>query len=233
MKRWSSVPDVSLVFIWYGYLKNVNLPGPLITTNIMRLHSLYLLVILITAGIPVRAASSCNPVVTPTSSDTTLIRTLTRLAKEYDFKLSLPVSLDRPVQLKKSMKLDRLVKYLTSNLNTVLKHKKIDSCATPVLTQIIILPVGKETDYVSIAQPASDQTEDYVYIENMELYVTNVLSGKQNADLGRMTPEQREEFKFIHETLEVQLAEESAQVDEINQPGVEESENMGSNPEGN
>ena len=173
----------------------------------MRFLTFYSLLVLLTGGIPVQAASSCNPVVTPAVSDTTLVRTLTRVAKEYSFKLSLPVSLDRPVQFKKSMNLDRLVKYLTSNLNTVLKHKKVDICATPVLTHIIVLPVGKETEYVNIAQPAPDQSEDYIYIENMELYVTNVLKGKQNAEVGRMTPEQREEFHLTHQVLSAQLSE--------------------------
>ena len=190
----------------------------------MRFLTFYSLLVLLTGGIPVQAASSCNPVVTPAVSDTTLVRTLTRVAKEYSFKLSLPVSLDRPVQFKKSMNLDRLVKYLTSNLNTVLKHKKVDICATPVLTHIIVLPVGKETEYVNIAQPAPDQSEDYIYIENMELYVTNVLKGKQNAEVGRMTPEQREEFHLTHQVLSAQLGEEASQIEETNQAEARDTE---------
>lgn len=217
----------------YIYLKNVNLFRLLVTGKIMPLLFSLPLLILAASIIPAQAASSCNPVVAPAGSDTTLARTLTRLAEEYDFKLTLPASLDRPVQFKKSMNLNKLVKNLTSNLNTVLKHKKVDSCAKPVLTHIIVLPVGKETDYVSIAQPASNQTEDYVYIENMELYVTNVLSGKQNADLGRMTPEQREEFNFVRKTLQAQRGDGSAQAEETNQSGAEKARNKRSNSENN
>lgn len=221
------------MFVRCIYLKNENLCRHLTTANIMPLLFSYLLLILVAGAIPAQAASFCNPVVVPVRSDTTLLRTLTRLAAEYDFNLSLPASLDRPVQFKKSMNLNKLVKKLTSNLNTVLKHRKIDSCATAVLTHIIVLPVGKETDYVSFAQPVSNQTEDYVYIENMELYVTNVLNGKQNADLGRMTPEQQAEFNFVRETLQAQLADESAQAEETNQSEVENGGNKESNPEGN
>lgn len=217
----------------YIYLKNVNLFRLLVTGKIMPLLFSLPLLILAASIIPAQAASSCNPVVAPAGSDTTLARTLTRLAEEYDFKLTLPASLDRPVQFKKSMNLNKLVKKLTSNLNTVLKHKKVESCAKPVLTHIIVLPVGKETDYVSIAQPASNQTEDYVYIENMELYVTNVLSGKQNADLGRMTPEQREEFNFVRKTLQAQRGNGSAQAEETNQSGAEKARNKRSNSENN
>ena len=132
----------------------------------MQFSILYLLITLFTSGIRVQAAEFCNPVVTPVSSDTTLVRTLTRVAGKFDFKLSLPLSLDRPVQLKKSMNLDRLVKFLTQDMNTVLKHKKVDTCATPVLTHLIILPVGKETEYASFTQPAQDQSEDLIYIDN-------------------------------------------------------------------
>ena len=174
----------------------------------------YLLLILVVGSTPAQAENSCNPVVEPASSDTTLVQTLTRLAEEYDFKLTLPLSLDRPVQIKKSMKLNQLVKYLTSNLNTVLKHRKTDSCATPVLTHIIVLPVSRETDYVSIAQPASNLNEDYIYIEDMESYVANVLSGKQNAELDRMTPEQQQEFDLVRQMQEAQLVGQSAQTPE-------------------
>jgi len=193
----------------------------------------YSMLILLASAIPAQASSLCNPVVEPASSDTTLVRTLTRLAEEYDFKLSLPTSLDRPVQINKSMSLNKLVKYLTSDLNTVLKSKKINGCSTSILTHIIVLPVGKETDYVSVTQPAADQTDDYIYIENMDLYVSNVLSGKQKADLARMTPEQREEFNIVRETLRAQQTDQSTEVEETNQPGVASAINSQSNSGGN
>ena len=191
---------------------------------------LYLFLTLISSVIRVEAGGACNPVVIPVSSDTTLVRTLTRLAEKYDFKLSLPVLLDRPVQLKKNMKLDQLVKFLTRDMNSVLKHKKVNTCATPVLTHLIVLPVGKQAEFVSIAQPIQDapptevQSDDYIYIDNMELYVTEVLKGKQIADVRRMTPEQREEFDIVHEALSAQFSEEPVPVEEAKQADINDGE---------
>jgi hypothetical protein len=133
---------------------------------------------------PLRAGDSCNPVVDPVASDTTLQRTLSRLADEFEFKLSLPESLDRPVNFEQSMALDRLVKHLTRDMNTILKHKKVDGCDKPVLSQLIVLPVGKESGYVGNQQAEQEQPVEYIYIEDMESYVTSVLEGKQQADLG-------------------------------------------------
>jgi len=176
--------------------------------NINRIFTLYLLVMLAVIASPGQAAIFCNPVVDPVASDTTLVRTLSRIAEEYEFKLSLPESLDHPVRFNKSMTLERLVKHLTKDMNTVLKHKIVDDCATPVLTHLIVLPVGKETEYVGNQQSAQEQPVDYIYIDNMESYVTSVLEGKQKADLGRMTPEQREEFRIVRDALATKPGEE-------------------------
>ena len=162
---------------------------------------------------PGRAEIFCNPVVDPLASDTTLVRTLSRIAEEYEFKLSLPESLDHPVGFKKSMTLERLVKHLTRNMNTVLKHKNVAGCASPILTHLIVLPVGKETEHVSNQKLAEEQTLDYIYIDDMESYVTNVLNGSQQVDLQRMTPEQREEFRIVREALTPKPDEEPSQTD--------------------
>ena len=157
-----------------------------------------------------RAEVACNPVIDPSSSDTTLKRTLSRLANEYDFTLSLPEALDRPIQFDKSMTLERLVKRLTADTNTVLRHKKIDGCATPVLTHLIVLPVGTQSEYPIDQLPEQAPVEDYIYIDNMESFVADVLGGRKRVDLNRLTPEQREEFRIIQETQTArQAAEES------------------------
>ena len=187
--------------------------------NINRIFTLYLLVMLAVIASPGQAAIFCNPVVDPVASDTTLVRTLSRIAEEYEFKLSLPESLDHPVRFNKSMTLERLVKHLTKDMNTVLKHKIVDDCATPVLTHLIVLPVGKETEYVGNQQSAQEQPVDYIYIDNMESYVTSVLEGKQKADLGRMTPEQREEFKIVRDALANKPGEEPSQTENTNNTG--------------
>ena len=187
--------------------------------NINRIFTLWALVIPAVIAAPVRAEISCNPVVDPVASDTTLQRTLSRIAEEYDFKLSLPESLDHPIGFKKSMTLERLVKHLTRDMNTVLKHKNVTGCAKPVLTHLIILPVGKETGSVDNLQSAQDQPVDYIYIDNMESYVTDVLEGRQEAELGRMTPEQREEFKMVREALATKPGAEPSQTADTNNTG--------------
>jgi hypothetical protein len=178
-----------------------------------RIFILHSLLILAALNSPGQAATFCNPVVDPTNSDTTLIRALSRIAEEYEFKLTVPESLDRPISFNNSMTLERLVKHLTKNMNTVLKHKKIDGCATPVLTHLIVLPVGKEGGSDGDPPSMQEQTVDYIYIDNMEEYVTNVLAGKQQADLERMTPEQREEFRIVRDTLTNQTGYETPQME--------------------
>jgi hypothetical protein len=164
------------------YMKNTNSVSALIMANINRIFTLCSLVILAGIASPGRAEVLCNPVVDPVASDTTLLRTLSRIAEEYEFKLSFPESLDHPI---------------------------------PVLTHLIVLPVGKDTEYVSNQQPAQEQPVDYIYIDNMESYVTRVLEGKQRADLERMTPEQREEFKIVRDALATKPGEEPAQTEGI------------------
>jgi len=192
------------------HLKNSNSAKVRVSAGKNQIITLNSLVILATLTAPGQAATSCNPVVDPTNSDTTLIRALSRIADEYEFKLTVPESLDRPISFNKSMTLERLVKHLTKNMNTVLKHKKVDGCATPVLTHLIVLPVGKESGFSGKQLSVQEQTVDYIYIDDMESYVTNVLEGKQQADLEHMTPEQREEFRIVRDTL-------------INKPGDETS----------
>ena len=188
--------------------------------NINRVFTLCLLIILTVIASPGRAETYCNPVVDPLASDTTLVRTLSRIAEEYEFKLSLPESLDRPVRFKKSMTLERLVKHLTTNMSTVLKHKKVDGCTSPVITHLIVLPAGKETGHVSNQQSAQEQPVDYIYIDNMESYVTEVLEGKQKAELGRMTPEQREEYKLVRDALATKPGEETSQTEQTSNTGA-------------
>ena len=193
--------------------------------NINRILTSCFLGLLAVIASPVRAEIFCNPVVEPLASDTTLAGTLSRISEEYEFQFSLPESLDRPVGFKKSMTLERLVKHLTRDMNTVLKHKKVAGCASPVLTHLIVLPVGKETGYVSSQQSAEEQTVDYIYIDNMESYVTNVLNGNQRVDLRRMTPEQREEYRIVREALATEPGEEPSKTEQANNTEVGDPEN--------
>lgn len=193
--------------------------------HINRIFPSCLIGLLAVTATPGQAETFCNPVVDPLTSDTTLAGTLSRIAEEYEFKLSLPDSLDQPVRFKKSMTLEKLVKHLTRDINTVLKHKNVAGCAKPVLTHLIVLPVGKETEHVSSQQVTEEETVDYIYIENMESYVTEVLNGNQQADLRRMTPEQREEYKFVREVLTSQQGEEPSQTEQPDNTEVSDADN--------
>ena len=195
------------------HMKKSNSATVLLMAGQNRIVTLHALVILAALTSPGQAATLCNPVVDPVNSDTTLVRALSRIAEEYEFKLTLPESLDRSIRFNKSMTLERLVKHLTRDMNTVLKHKKVAGCATPVLTHLIVLPVGKESGFSSDQPTAQEQTVDYIYIENMERYVTNVLEGKQQADLEHMTPEQREEFRIVKDTLTTKPGDEASQIE--------------------
>lgn len=175
-----------------------------------RISAVYALVILAATVSPGRAEVSCNPVIDPISTDTTLKRTLSRLAADYGFILSLPEAMDRPIQFDKSMTLERLVKRLTADTSTVLRHKKVDGCATPVLTHLIVLPVGKQSNDRVEQQPEQAQMEDYIYIENMESFVADVLGGRKSVDLARLTPEQREEYRMVRDALTAQQAAEAS-----------------------
>jgi len=195
-----------------------------------RFAVLCLFFLLLTISFRVESDPPCNPLVTPKSSDTTLQGTLSRLADQYDFKLSMPESLDRPVKFSKSMNLDRLIQYLTSDMSTVLEHKKINNCAKPILTHLIVLPVGKETGNLSINQPASLEAQDFIYIEDMELYVGNVLNGSQKADFQHMTPEQRDEFERVNIIMSEQLAadiEQEKLSTETDPDNLENTDNVG------
>ena len=144
---------------------------------------------------------------------------MSRIAEEYEFQLTLPESLDQPISFKKSMTLERLVKHLTRGMNTVLKHKNVAGCATPVLTHLIVLPVGKESGIVGTQQSAQEQPVEYIYIDDMESYVRSVLEGKQQPRIERMTPEQREEYKMVRDALTSKLEEEAAQTGDTNNIG--------------
>ena len=93
------------------------------------------------------------------------------------------------------------------------------------MTHIIVLPVGKDTEHVSNLQSAQQQTVDYIYIDNMESYVTNVLNGNQRVDLRRMTPEQREEYRIVREALATEPVEEPSQAEQASNTEAGDPEN--------
>jgi hypothetical protein len=175
---------------------------------VIRIFARFVMFFAISTAVFAQSTDSCNPVVSVSAADLTLSQAFTRLAAEYKFKLTFPASMDRPIKPRKHMELERLIKLLTADMNTVLKHKTVDNCATPVLTHLMVLPVGAEAAYVDITQQAQEAPQEFIYIENMEQYVRNVLTGKQDADMEHMTPEQLEEYAIVEIEMRVKLEEE-------------------------
>jgi hypothetical protein len=150
----------------------------------------------------------CNPVVEPTQRNVTTGSLLADLAEEYNFMLSFPKSLDQPVQVGEKMTLDQLVNMLTKGMNTVLRHEKIEGCSSLKLSEITVMPVGKETEFINVEQKPTGQPLEYLYIENMEQYVTEVLMRERKANVKKMTPEQAVEFKQVKKRLRKELRDD-------------------------
>jgi hypothetical protein len=94
----------------------------------------------------------CDPVFEPVKTETTLALLLTNLAEKYNFALSFPKILDQPVHVDKSMALDHLVMMLTSGMNTVLRYEKVEGCAGLRLSELVVIPVGDETEFINVEQ---------------------------------------------------------------------------------
>lgn len=182
---------------------------------------------------PVTAAEKtvvdCDPVVHIGAQARTLQKALTALAEQYDFDLTFPVDADRVVESVDSMTLSQSLKYLTADVNTVLQHKKVEGCARAKLVAMEVLPVGENNEYVYV-KPTPDlsgpayadpqiephettptampipgkQIPEPVAIDNMEVYVEEVLLNKRERDRG-LTREQRIEFREVRNRISAKL----------------------------
>jgi len=144
----------------------------------------------------------CDPLILIQPADSSLKVLLSRLADEYDFQLFFPDSLDRPVKFMQSMPLSLMIKKLTMDMNTVLMHEALDNCGVPKLTFFLALPEAVESDNAISLIHEQVVNEDYIYIENMNLYVSQVLDGSQVAEIHRMTPEQLFEYEQLVDALQ-------------------------------
>ena len=157
------------------------------------------------------ANDACNPVILPLETETTVSKILSELAEKYNFSLSFPRSLDKPVRVDESMGMKQLIKWLTRDMNTVLRHKNVVGCIEPKLTELTVMPVGDETEFIRVAEKTVPQPEEYIYIDNMEHYVTEVLMNGRKAEACKMTPEQKSEFKSVKKRLRSELKSEIKQ----------------------
>ncbi|VAW50614.1 hypothetical protein MNBD_GAMMA06-1690 [hydrothermal vent metagenome] len=157
----------------------------------------------------------CAPVTVPVRSETSIAQLLSGLAEDYNFNLSFPKNLDRSMRMDESMELNQLIKMLTKDMNTVLCHEKIDGCNNMRLTELAVMPVGNKTEFINVERDTAS-VKEYIYIDDMEQYVTDVLMKKNTAKLNEMTPEQAAEFKLLRKRLKEELRDEIAQNREKN-----------------
>jgi len=168
----------------------------------------------------------CDPVVHLGEQAATLQKVLTLLAEQYHFDLTFPVDADRPVESVDSMTLSQSLKYLTADVNVVLQHEKVEGCVKARLIAMEVLPVGEDTEYVYVkpaaeesgsvqtsSHPASlektpeKQEPEPVDIDNMELYVEEVLLKTRVRDRG-LTREQRIAFIEAQDRIRARLEAE-------------------------
>lgn len=154
------------------------------------------------------AVEKCNPVVAPIKSNMSTAMLLADLANKYNFSLSFPKSMDQPVQADDAMELNRLIKILTSGMNTVLRHERVEGCTHLRLTELTVLPVGDETDFINAGQKPVEPPVGYIFIGDMEQYVMEVLKRERKAEVKKMTPEQAVEFKIVKKRLKKELKAE-------------------------
>ena len=177
----------------------------------LKIRFLYCLIIMFTCTATVHAKNQCNPTIQPTAKTSVVSQQLIALAEEYNFSLTFPKGLDDKVIIEDSMKLDQLIKLLTSDMNTILRHEKLEGCSEPRLVELEIIPVGEETEFVSFRPATKPHTQEYIYIDDMDQYATEVLMRERKANVKAMTPEQRVEFKTVKNRLKTELKDEIKQ----------------------
>jgi hypothetical protein len=159
--------------------------------------------------------SPCNPVVRLAVESASLQETLSGLSRDYGFSLVFPASVERAVSLEAELPLEQLLNTLTTGLSIALVHGEDSDCGGRRLTRLILYPVGEEGETApESGMAAGAGTEvpnrhvDYIYIEDMEQYVEEVLHKKRRPELQRMTPEQRSEFRDTRRRIKKTLGPE-------------------------
>jgi hypothetical protein len=164
---------------------------------------------------PGQTPAPCNPVVHLNVENASLSKTLRELSKTQDFALVFPDSVDRPVTLDADLPLDRLLKRLTNGLSTSWIYADYPACSGDRIKQLVVYPVGQDTPLPRVhgwregngRQPVPDQ--GYIYVEDMEQYVREVLNHQHRADLAHLTPEQRADFRRVRKLLHKELGPKS------------------------
>ncbi|MFC1589184.1 hypothetical protein ACFL3P_02825 [Pseudomonadota bacterium] len=198
-----------------------------------KLSYLLCFVAFLTTSVMANQAGDCDPVVKLGQQANTLQLALTALARQHDFELNFAVDADRSVESVEGMRLTKALKYLTSDVNTVLQHEKIEGCEVARLVSLEVLPVGEDTEYVyvkpaTVTQQSKPRKEknnkknkrkkareksdldiqaEAVSSDDMALYAEEVLLGQRHRDAD-MTPEQLAEFRKAKRKARMRLEAE-------------------------
>ena len=147
----------------------------------------------------------CNPLIKPVTTDTTTSELLSELSKKYNFSLHLPEKIDRTVHIGEIMHLNQLIKLLTRDMNVILLDKTVEDCNEPILIELTVIQTGKDSEFLSVDQPAITGLQEYIYIDDMEKYVIEVLLRKRKSNRKKISPEQQEQFKATKNRLKIEL----------------------------
>jgi hypothetical protein len=161
-----------------------------------------------------QAPVPCNPVVHLSVEKASLAKTLAGLAQAHDFTLVFPDSVDRPITLDAELPLDRMLKRLTNGISTSYLYADRPACDGNQIMKLVVYPVGEEGKALRTAggrngnpnRPVTSQ--DYIYVDDMDQYVTEVLTHKRHAELVRLTPEQRLQYREARKRLKKELEPE-------------------------
>ncbi|MGB5441580.1 MAG: hypothetical protein WBN57_02975 [Gammaproteobacteria bacterium] len=164
------------------------------------------------AASPAVAQTACNPLVSMDVTEASLAKTLGLLSVEYGFELSFPHGVDRAVSINDQMPLNQLVEKITRGTSTSLIYREEAGCAQQVLVRVVVYPQGEQVD-ASLPEgnvdlqpePAPAASGEYIYIDNMEQYVEEVIFKKRKPQRSRMTPQQAAEFREVKRRLKKTL----------------------------
>ena len=128
------------------------------------------------------------------------------LAESLKFELIISDKLTQNVTYKGVYPRDKFVRDLVKNHNNFISSNKLAACNNDeFITKLIVLAPGEGRDddglynYKPMVKSATNS--EYEYIDDMQQYVLDVLSGEQPLDKSKISPEQQLEFQEIKKRL--------------------------------
>lgn len=148
----------------------------------------------------------CDPVVVLNADSATLKKALTQLANQNNFKLVFPVDADKEIKPRGKMPLSKMLRYLITDLSSIVQVESVTGCKTKRITGIEILVVGKETGYRDINQEMTQP--ELIVIYDMGAYAVEVLLKQRKARRNLMSIEQKKAFSIAKRAAKKRLIEQ-------------------------